>query len=128
MITRIARILSLALIFGLLFGIRPAIADGLSLPKLFPDNKTETKKVSMKQKTQPSMLDKMTTGTKKFFTNVGDTLTFKKTTPPKQAAMPSNPYFKPPKEEKSSWFSSTKEEPKTKKTPSDWVGQPRLEH
>jgi hypothetical protein len=131
MIIRIARISVVVLVFGLLIGARPAIGDGGLLPKLFPDSKTETKKAPPKPtKPQPSALNKMTTGTKKFFSNVGDTLTFKKSAPPKQSTTPTNPWIKPAKEEpKPSWFSSmfAKEEPKKAKTPSQWLEQKRLD-
>jgi hypothetical protein len=137
MIIRIARIFMVVLALNLLVGLRPAMGDGLSMPKLFPDSNTETKKNPPKPnplkqtKPQPSTLNKMTTGTKKFFSNVGDTLTLKKSTPPKQAALPANPWIKPKKEEpKPSWLTSIfykQEEPKKIPNASEWLEQKRLD-
>ncbi len=99
MIIRIARIFMLALAFNLLFVIRPAIGDGSSPPNLSPDGQTNAKKTPLAQtKPQPSLLNKMSTGTKKFFTGVGDALTFKKTES-KKTVTPTNPWIKPPKEQ-----------------------------
>jgi hypothetical protein len=130
MIIRIARILMLALAFHFLFVIRPAMGDGSSSPNLSPDGQTNTKKTTLAQtKPEPSLLNKMSTGTKKIFTGVGDALTFKKTSK-KSTVTPTNPWIKPPKEEpKPSWFSSIfpKEEPKKKTSPSEWLDQKRLD-
>ncbi len=105
------------------------MGDGSSSPALTPDGQTNAKKTPLVQnKPQPSMLNKMTAGTKKFFGSVGDALTFKKS-PPKNTN-PTNPWFKPPKEEpKPSWFSSIfhKEEPKKPSNPSEWIEQKRLD-
>lgn len=132
MIVRIARITALALIWTLLAGARPASGEGWSLPKLFPESKTERKKVPPKPgKHQPSTLDKMTAGTKRFFTDMGNTLSFKRSEPPKKTTTPYNPWIKPPKHEpsKPSWLTSLfyKEEPKKPKTPSEWLEQERLD-
>lgn len=132
MIVRIARIFAFALVFNLLLGVLPAIGDGLSMPKLFSESKTETKKVPSKpSKPQPSALNKMTTGTKKFFSNIGNTLSFKKSAPKKQSTTPTNPWIKPSKEEapKSSWLTSmfSPEEPKKPNNPSEWLEQKRLD-
>jgi hypothetical protein len=130
MIIRIVRIFMLALAFNFLFVIRPAIGNGSSPPNLSPDGQTNAKKTTLAQtKPQPSLLNKMSTGTKKFFTGVGDTLTFKKTSK-KTTVTPTNPWFKPPKEEpKNSWLPSMfqKEEPKKPTSPSDWLDQKRLD-
>jgi hypothetical protein len=132
MINRIARIFMPVLLLGFFLCLRPAIADGWSAPKLFPESKTETKKTPPKQiKNQPSALDKMTSGTKKFFSNVGSALGLKKSPPPKKTTMPTNPYIKPPKQdvEKASWLSPIlpSEEPKQPKKPSDWMQQKRID-
>jgi hypothetical protein len=130
MIIRIARIFMLALAFNFLFVIRPAIGNGSSPPNLSPDGQTNAKKTTLAQtKPQPSLLNKMSTGTKKFFTGVGDTLTFKKTSK-KTTVTPTNPWIKPPKEEpKTSWLPSlfSQEEPKKKNSPSEWLDQKRLD-
>jgi hypothetical protein len=130
MIIRIARVFMIVLVFNLFLGVRPVIGDGLSMPKLFSDSKTDaSKNPPMQSKPQPSTLSKMTTGTKKFFSNIGNALTFKKSAPSKQTSIPTNPWIKPPKEEpKSSWFASSKEEPKKKApSPSEWLEQKRLD-
>jgi hypothetical protein len=131
MIIRIARIFMLALAFNFFFGIRAVIGDGSSPPNLSPDGQTNAKKKPLAQnKPQPSMLNKMTTGTKKFFTGVGDALTLKKPAPKKTTVTPTNSWIKPPKEEpKPSWFSSMfrKEEPKKPSSPSEWLDQKRLD-
>ncbi len=107
------------------------MGDESSTPKLFPDGKTATKTVPLQQnKTQPSTLNKMTTGTKKFFGRVGDALSFKKSPPQKKYTTPTNPWIKPPKEQpKSSWLTSIfpKEEPKKPHSPSEWLEQKRLD-
>ena len=130
MIIRIARIFMLALTFAFLLGIRPAIGDGTTSPTLSPDGQTTTKKNPLvQQKPQPSALSKATTGTKKFFSNVGDALTLKKSQQTKTVT-PTNPWFKPPKEEpKPAWYSSLfhKEEPKKQSNPAEWISQPRLQ-
>jgi hypothetical protein len=130
MITRIAGIIMLALAFTFFIGILPAMADGTSTSNLSPNVQANVKKPPLAQKQpQPSMLNKMTTGTKKFFTGVGDALTFKKTST-KKTVTPTNPWIKPPKEEpKSSWFPSLaqKEEPKKPSSPSEWLDQKRLD-
>jgi hypothetical protein len=131
MIIRITRIFALALFIASFLGIRPALGEGWSPPKLFPQNKNETKQVPVKQtKHQPSMMDKMTSGPKKFFNNVGSTLGLKKSAPPKKTYTPSNPWIKPAKDEpaKSSWLTSIfpKEEPKKPSNPSEWLQQERM--
>jgi hypothetical protein len=129
MTIRFVQLSALALALTVLISIRPAIADGL-LPDIFSSNKTDTQKAPPKaSKSEPSTISKMGTSTKKFFTNIGDTLTFKKSAPP-QKTMPTNPYIKPPKEESkpsllTSWFN--KEEPKKPKTANEWLEQKRLD-
>ena len=131
MIIRIARIFMLALAINFLVVIQPAIGDGSSPPNLSPDGQTNVKKTPLAQtKPQPSLINKMTTGTKKFFTGVGNALTFKKTTTKTTTVNPTNPWIKPPKEEpKSSWLPSVfqKEEPKKPSSPSEWLDQKRLD-
>jgi hypothetical protein len=126
---RIPRILLLAGAIHLFLAAGPAICAGYQ-PNMSPNDRTDAKDNPLVQNSnKPSALDKMTTGTKKFFSGVGNALTFKKTTPPKTTGYPVNPYVKPPKEEKNSWFTSIfhKEEPREKKSPSQWIQQPRVE-
>lgn len=132
MIIRIAHIFALALVFDLLLGVRPAIGEGLLLPKSISECKTETQKTLPKtSQSQPSTLDKLSAGTKKFFSNVGNVLSFKKSSSPKKTTTPTNPWIKPAKNEpaKPSWLTSIfyKEEPKKPKTPSEWLEQKRLD-
>ncbi len=130
MIIRIARIFMLVLAFSFLVGDRPAPGDESSAPMLSPDGQSNAKKNPLIQKKpQPSVLSKVATGTKKFFSNVGDALSMKKS-PSQKTVTPTNPYFKPAKEEsKPSWFSSMfhKEETKKQTSPSDWINQQRLD-
>ena len=131
MIIRIARVSTPAFVFALLLIARSAIGDSPTTPNLSPDGQTSATKKSplQQQKSQPSVINKVTTGTKKFFTNVGDTLTLKKSQS-KKTTTPTNPWFKPPKEEpKPSWLSSMfhKEEPKKSSNPGEWISQPRLQ-
>ncbi len=91
---------------------------------------TRKKSPLVQNKPQPSVLNKMTTGTKKFFTGVGNALTFKKPAPKKTTITPTNAWIKPPKEEpKPSLISSLfhKEEPKKPSSPSEWLDQKRLD-
>jgi hypothetical protein len=132
MTTRIARLTTPAFFLVALLIARCAIADSPTTPNLSPDGQAiPAKKTPLVQpKPQPSALSKVTTGTKKFFTGVGDALSLKKTQTKKTTASPTNPWFKPPKEEpKPSWFSSMfqKEEPKKTGNPGEWISQPRLE-
>ncbi len=50
MIIRIAHIFALALVFDLLLGVRPAIGEGLLLPKSISECKTETQKTLAQNK------------------------------------------------------------------------------
>ncbi|MGD0517072.1 MAG: hypothetical protein ABSA26_06005 [Thermoguttaceae bacterium] len=130
MIIRIARIFMLALAFNLILGLRPAIGDESPSPNLSPDGQTNTKKTPLLQnKPKPSTLNKITTGPKKFFSSIGNALTFKKSAPQKTTTIPTNPWIKPAKEEpKPSWLASIfhKEEPQKQKSPSEWLQQERM--
>jgi hypothetical protein len=130
MIKKTISIVTLIVISGILICSRPSVVYGLSWSS---DSSSESKTPYTKKaqsKTEPSTIDKMTNGTKKFFNDVETTVGLKKTTPKKD--IPSNAWVKPKKVETSkssgfwSWFSS-KEEPKKPKTPSDWLDQPRLD-
>jgi hypothetical protein len=130
MSTRIARIFMLALTLSFLLDIRFAIGDDSSSPAMNPEGQAGARKfMPVQKKPQPTVLDKMTVGTKKFFNNVGETLSLKKS-PTKKTTAPTNPWFKPPKEEpKPPWYSQLfhKEDPKKSKNPSEWINQPRLD-
>jgi hypothetical protein len=132
MIIRIARVSMPVWAFAILLIARPAIGDSSTPPNLSPDGQINPTKKSpfVQPKPQPSGLGKVTTGTKKFFTNVGDALSLKRSQSKKTTTTPSNPWFKPPKEEpKPSWFSQMfhKEEDKKPGNPGEWISQPRLQ-
>jgi hypothetical protein len=129
MVVRIARLIAFGLVLNLLVGVGPVIGNGWSPP----DSKSETNKVSSKSSnSQPSTLSRMTTGTKNFFSGIGNALTFKKSPPPTASNNYYNPYVKKPKEEppKPSWFTSmfsSKEEPKKPTSPSEFLKQKRVD-
>jgi hypothetical protein len=88
-------------------------------------------------KKDPSMIEKVETGTKNFFTGIGDTLTGKKkpATAPKPSSTASavgwksTPQTKQPAKqpEKQSWLTSMfkGKEPEKAKTPSEWIAGQR---
>jgi hypothetical protein len=118
--------LGLALIFWM--SIRPASGGGWSVPGPFYSSGSESaKSAPAVKKSEPSLWQKLHSGTKKFFTDVGNALTFKKTPPKKQPTLPYNPWIKPPKEKsKSNWFTSLFETKKEKpRRPDEWIIQER---
>ena len=78
-------------------------------------------------KKEPSGWEKLGSGTKKFFTGIGDTLSPSKKPTTTQTAI--NPYASamkgPPKPEKKSWFSQMfgPKEPDRPRNPSEWMSQ-----
>jgi len=120
--------IALAVAFALLTTVRPVKGGVWSLPKLTHSNKrAPTKPTPHVQKKEPSAWEKLNAGTKKFFTNLGNALTLKKSPPKRQRTLPYNSWIKPPKEEpKPNWFTALfqKKEQRPQK-PSDWIGQPR---
>jgi hypothetical protein len=130
-----ARILPACLVLALLAGGLEASAEGWSLGGLSPFGKsTQPQKTPTKtSKKEPSSLEKLSSGTKKLFTQVGDTLTLKKKPAQKK---PINPYASSIRSgstsqqpQKKSWFGSLLQpkEPKKQMTPTDWIGQPRVD-
>ena len=139
---KIEGILPAALVLALLVGGRAVQAEGWSILHPFSSSKPEAKSPEVAKparkpvKKEPSTLDKMGTGTKNFFSGVGDKLSMKKTTP----AKPTGSYTTssshttlgtPSSKIKSSssgssWNPFYKEEPKPK-TLSDFVGMKRPE-
>ena len=137
MVAKIARIAVAGLMLVLLAAVWPAQCDGWSLPNPFASDKDKTetkakKSVLKPAKKPPSTLDKIGTGTKNFFTGVGNTLTGKKTDPKKASskpyATPQSPVSKTQKKDESkSWFGSLfkSEEPKPAKTIDGFMSLPR---
>jgi hypothetical protein len=130
MIARITRIVTLAFLMNVFLTVYPSVSEGSS-PKLFPASTTESQKTAFRQtKPQPNMLQKMTAGTQRFFSNIGSAIGLKKSAPP-QKTMPTNPWIKPQKEEpqKSSWLTSVfpQQEPKKPDNPSEWLEQKRMD-
>ncbi len=127
MTSNFARTLCWGLAFLFAFSASSALADGW-LWNTSSDSKSKTTQVKS-TKQEPSTLSKISSGTKKFFTGVGNTLTGKSSTTQKK--MPTNTYIKQPKKEESSsgitsWFKK-EDDSKKPKTPSDWVAQKRPE-
>jgi hypothetical protein len=124
-----ARVAALA-ILGLLGHISSVYGDGW-----WPFSSQETKKnaeakrvVAKPTPTQPSVLDKIGSGTKNFFTGVGNAVTGKKPAapkgpPPDRVAYPANPLTKPDKDASSSWFGSwaSPKEEKKETSVKDWL-------
>jgi len=137
---KITRILSAVGALTLVIVAGPAPAEEGWLGKLNPFAKKEThstvssRKYNAK-KAEPSPLDKLTSGTKKFFTGTRDALTGKK---PAAKRKPANQYApwngtsQAPRQansQKKSWLDSLfrREKPKQVESMKDWVGLPRPE-
>ena len=133
MVVRIARILSACAVLVLLADLRPAVSEGWSLPNPFSsETKTTVKKpVTKTTKQEPSVLEKVGSGTKKFFSQAGETLGLTKP----EAKKPKYATATPPKiqsskkAESKSWLSNPfqSEEPKKPKTVSEWMNNKRLD-
>ncbi len=127
MVAKIARIVTASLVLVAFLSVRPAVCNGL-WP--FSGDKSEsdasrsngatprTNIVATSSQTQPSTFDKIGTGTKNFFTKIGNTVTGKKT-PTRQdnaaPVYPKNPLTMQDKDKSwwPSWLRSEKEKPKT---------------
>lgn len=114
-----------------------------------PKSKTTSTSTSLmggsplvKSSSEPSLLSKMGTGTKNFFSSTYDTLTFRKSEPKGQVSSSFGGWGQNPplgqsynrksspkkKKDEPGWFSSlftSQEEPKRAETVSEWIGQPR---
>ena len=131
MTVKIMRVPVLAIFLVLLVCVQGANGEGWLFWNSSGKKNTQTKKAVLKnERPQPSMLEKINLGTKKFFYGVGVTLGLKKSAP-KRPVEPYNPWIKPAKREpsKPSWLTSLffKEKPKKPKTASEWLDQPRLD-
>ena len=116
----------------LLANVRPATCDGWSLPNPFSSttkSETKTKTHITTVKTQePSMLEKIGTGTKNFFDRTGEKLGLKKPASKKyDYATAQKPHVHASKPSSKSWLSKmfAPRNPKKPKTVTDWMGQPR---
>jgi hypothetical protein len=134
MVVRIARILSASLVLVLWANVRPATCEGWSLPNPFSSEtktKAKQKPVVRAVKKEPSVLEKLGTGTRSFFSRAGETLGLKKPEPKKYSYASAVP----PKTqsvnraETKSWLPSMfqPEEPKKPKTVSEWMDNKRLD-
>jgi len=126
--TKTAKILGVVAILLMWIGARPDVGYGWSWNPFSSASTTETrskKPISKTAQKSPSTWSKVTSGTKGFFTKVGNTLTGKKSAPKKTAkpqyAFPKSRVQK--KEESKSWFSSwfQPKEPEKPKTVSEWM-------
>jgi hypothetical protein len=140
MVVRIARILSACGVLILLTGGRPTVCEGWSLLSPFSsDAKTDAKAKKPgttavnRVKKEPSTLDKVGAGTKKFFNKTGETLGLKKPEPKKFGyANPQAPRVQPArKPEQKSWLGSLSpfksEEPPRPRNVSEWMSNKRLD-
>jgi hypothetical protein len=135
MVVRIARILSISTLLILLTVVQPAKCEGWSLLHPFSsDTTTDTKPkrpVYKTAKQEPSTWNKVTTGTKSFFSKTGEKLGLKKpeAKKPQYATPRMPPVAAQKKNESKSWLGSMfkPEEPAKPKTVSDWMANPRVE-
>jgi hypothetical protein len=123
------------IVLASLVGSQAVQADGWSLANMFSTTTTKTEPAPKKpnpkySKQPPSALEKVGTGTKNFFSGIGDTLTGKKTAPKK----PVNSYSslvrkpsKPAQKTSSSWNPFHREEPKPPQSLKDFMGMQRLD-
>jgi len=109
---------------------QPLLAEGWSLEKLLPLPKKEHTKGSARKTTkQPSPLQRLDTGTKKFFAQVCDVLTFKKPLvkrePPGRSSWMRQPEKKQPEKKPfwSSWYA--REEPTPPRSLREFMRLPR---
>jgi hypothetical protein len=134
MVVRIARVLSTGVTLVLLAVVPSIVCADWSLPNPFSsESKTAAKSKKYASRTvnkEPSALDKVGTGTKKFFSQAGESLGLKKAEPKKlTSAIPRRPELHPQQKESKSWLPSwlQSEEPKKDKTVSEWMKNKRLD-
>ena len=138
---KIARILSAVGVLTLVIVAGPATAEEGWLGKLNPLAKKQTHSTPASRKhnvrkAEPSALDKLSSGTKKFFTGTRDALTGKKPAAQRKSTnqyTPWNGTSQAPRQassqKKKSWLDSLfrPEKPKQVESLKDWVGLPRPE-
>jgi hypothetical protein len=138
---KIARVLSAGAALTLAIVVQPALAEKGWLEKLNPFAAKESHIATSGQKysvrkAEPSPLEKLNTGTKKFFASARDTLTWKKPAPKKKPSNPYAPWIHTPtdtrhasKAKKQSWLHNLfwRDKPKPVGSLKEWVGLPRLD-
>jgi hypothetical protein len=126
MVVRIARILSAGVILALVASVQPAACGGWSLPNPFASDTKTTVTPTKAAKTEPTVLQKVGTGTKNFFNKTGETLGLKKPESKKYHYASPKPPAQPAKPAKS-WIPNMfqSEKKKERKTVTDWMAQPR---
>jgi hypothetical protein len=128
MVVRIAKIVSASVTLLIVLAYaQPAVCEGWSLPNPFSSKTTTTTKKSVPKvtKKEPSVLQKTTDGTKKFFSQTGEALGLKKAEKKRpQYAYPKTSTLQPKKEESKSWFGKmfAPEEPKKPTNVNEWMG------
>ena len=131
---KVIRTLATGAVVTLLLAAWSVSANGWSLNPFASSTDTKTAKSTAAKptpkpaKSQPSTAGKAPSGTKKFFSGVGDALTFKKAAP----KTPTNSYTmasrtSAPKSKSSSWWPFQREEPKKKPTVTDFLSLERPE-
>jgi hypothetical protein len=126
MVVRIARVLSAGLILAWVATVQSVACAGWSLPNPFASETKATVTPTKAAKTEPSVLQKVGTGTKNFFNKTGETLGLKKPEAKKYHYASPKPPAQPAKPAKS-WIPSVfqPEKKKEHQTVTDWMKQPR---
>ena len=132
-IKRITRILPAGMALLALAGVRPPACEAWSLLHPFtPDTTAQTTApppAPKPVKKEPSVLQKVGSGTKNFFNRAGEAVGIKKPEPkpPEFARVVPRTLVPPKKPESKSWMGSMfgSDQPETK-TVSDWLGNDRL--
>jgi hypothetical protein len=123
---RILLSLPVAAFAVLLVASRAGVADGGSLWPFSSTSSTPAAKPAPASKS-PSMLSKLSTGTKKLWKSTKNALT-PKSAPTKTSIQPTNPYIANKQPPQKHWYDgllAKKTPPPKPKTPSDWIALPR---
>lgn len=128
MVMRIARILSAGVVLALTASLQPATCHGWSLPNPFASSESKAKVTNTRTvKKEPSVLEKVGTGTKNFFNKTGEALGLKKPEPKRYQSATAKPLGHGIKtSENKSWlpsmFPSEKKKSKPRDVP-DWMSK-----
>lgn len=143
---RIARIFPAVAALAFLIVAQPALAEDGWFSRLNPfaaKEKETSSTIPVKRanvsSAEPSPLEKLSAGTKKFFAGARDALTWKKPAPKKTPTNQYAPWMRPSKEpvypsdrnkKKKSWLDSLfrRKEPQRVESMKDFVGLPRLDY
>ena len=122
MVVRIARVLSAGVVLALVACVQPAACGGWSLNPFASESKTTVTSTKV-AKTEPTVLQKVGSGTKNFFNKTGETLGLKKPETKKYHYASPKPPAQPTKPVKS-WITNPfqTEKKKERKTVTDWMG------